>query len=68
MKQNNKIQRILAVMTLAVLALFLILTLIFAFTGSKYFMVMLMITLFAPILLWICMFFYKQSKDKSNES
>ena len=68
MKQNNRMHRILAVMTLAVLAICLILTLIFAFTGSKYFMVMLLITLLAPILLWICMFFYKQSKDKSKES
>ena len=68
MRENNKIQRILAVLTLAVLAVCLILTLVFAFTGSKYFMVMLLITLLAPILLWICMFFYKQSTDKSNES
>ena len=68
MKQNNRMQRILAVMTLIILAVCLVLTLIFAFTGRKYFLVMLLITLLAPIFLWICMFFYKQNKDKSNES
>ena len=68
MKQNNKMQRILAVITLAILAICLVLTLVFAFTGSKYFMVMLLVTLLAPIFLWICMFFYKQSKDRTNES
>ncbi len=66
--KNDKMQRILAVATLSVLAICLILTLIFAFTGSSYFLGMLFITLAAPVLLWICMFFYKQSKDKSNES
>ncbi len=68
MKQENKLQRILAMGTILILLLCLILTLIFAFTGSKYFMVMLLITLLAPILLWICMFFYKQSKDRSKDS
>ena len=68
MRENNKMQRILAVLTLAVLAVCLILTLVFAFTGSKYFMVMLLITLLAPILLWICMFFYKGMKDRSNDT
>lgn len=66
--KNNKIQRILAVTTLILLAVCLILTLVFAFTGSAYFLGMLFITLAAPVLLWICLFFYKQSKDKSNES
>lgn len=66
--KNNKIQRILAVTTLILLAVCLILTLVFAFTGSVYFLGMLFITLAAPVLLWICLFFYKQSKDKSNES
>ena len=65
---NNKIQRILAVVTLGLLALCLILTLIFAFIGSKYFLVMIFITLAAPVILWICMFFYKQGKDRTNES
>ncbi|MBE5955887.1 MAG: hypothetical protein E7253_05485 [Lachnospiraceae bacterium] len=68
MKENNRMKRMLAVLTLAVLAVCLMLTLIFAFTGSKYFMVMLMLTLLMPILLWICMFFYKQSKDRSKDS
>ncbi len=68
MRDNNRGQRILAVITLIVLAVCLILTLIFAFIGSRYFMPMLLITLLAPILLWICMFFYKQSKDRSNET
>ena len=68
MKQNNRIQQFLAIVTLAVLAICLAITLIFAFTGNKYFMVMLLITLLAPILLWICLFFYKRSKDNSNES
>ena len=66
--EQKKMQRLLAVLTLAILAVCLILTLIFAFTGSKYFMVMLLITLLAPILLWICLFFYKQSKDNSKDS
>ena len=68
MKQNNGMQRILAIVTLAVLAICLLLTLILAFTGSKYFMLSLLITLVAPILLWVCLFFYKRSKDRSNES
>lgn len=68
MKQKNKIQRVLAILTLLILASCLILTLIFAFTGSKYFMVMLLITLLVPIILWICMFFYKQKKDRLNEA
>ena len=68
MKENNRMKRMLAVLTLAVLAVCLMLTLIFAFTGSKYFMVMLLLTLLMPILLWICMFFYKQSKDRSKDS
>ncbi len=66
--KNNKIQRILAVTTLILLAVCLILTLVFAFTGSEYFLGMLFITLAVPVLLWIGMFFYKQSKDRSNES
>jgi len=66
--KNNIVQRILAMLTLVVLTLCLILTLILAFMGSKYFLVMLFITLAAPVFLWICMFFYKQGKDRSNES
>lgn len=68
MKQNNVVQRVLAAATLVILGLCLIFTLFFAFTGSRYFMPMLLITLLAPILLWICMFFYKQSKDRSKDS
>jgi len=68
MKQDNKIQRILAMLTLSILFLCLVLTLVFAFTGSRYFLVMLLITLLAPIILWICMFFYKQKKDRANEA
>lgn len=45
-----------------------ILTLIFAVTGSKNFLGMLMITLLLPILLWVYSFFYKLLKDRANET
>lgn len=45
-----------------------ILTLIFAVTGSKNFLGMLMITLLLPVLLWVYSFFYKLLKDRANET
>ena len=68
MNKKNTLSRILAIFTLAILAVCLILTLVFAITGSKYFMGMMFVTLVLPVLLWICLFFYKGSKDRSNET
>lgn len=61
------IKRILALLGAIGLLLLAVLTLVFAITGNPNFMGMLLITLMAPILLWIYMFIYKLVKGKSAD-
>lgn len=57
-----------AILLVVLLLACVILTLVFAVTGSKNFLGMLMITLLFPILLWVYSFFYKLLKDRANET
>lgn len=57
-----------AILLVVLLLACVILTLVFAVTGSKNFLGMLMITLLLPILLWVYSFFYKLLKDRANET
>lgn len=66
-KKGGMIKRILALLGVGILLLFVILTLVFAVTGNSNFFGMLLITLMAPILLWIYMFIYKLVTGKSAE-
>lgn len=66
-KKGRRMKRILALFGVGVLLLFVILTLVFAVTGNPNFFGMLLITLMAPILLWIYMFLYKLLTGKSAE-
>ena len=60
-------KRIAALLGVAALLMLVITTLVFAVTGNPNFMGMLLITLMAPILLWIYSFIYKVVKGKSAE-
>lgn len=59
------LKRILALLGAIGLLLLAVFTLVFAITGNPNFMGMLLITLMAPILLWVYMFIYKLVKGKS---
>lgn len=61
------LKRILALLGAIGLLLLAVFTLVFAITGNPNFMGMLLITLMAPILLWVYMFIYKLVKDKSAD-
>lgn len=65
---KNTLKRIGAILLIILLLACVVLTLVFAVTGSKNFLGMLMITLLLPVLLWVYMFFYKLLKDRSNET
>lgn len=65
---KNTLKRIGAILLIILLLACVVLTLVFAVTGSKNFLGMLMITLLLPVLLWVYMFFYKLLKGRSNET
>lgn len=65
---KNTLKRIGAILLIILLLACVVLNLVFAVTGSKNFLGMLMITLLLPVLLWVYMFFYKLLKDRSNET
>ena len=65
---KNTLKRIGAILLIILLLACVVLTLVFAVTGSKNFLGMLMITLLLPVLLWVYMFFHKLLKDRSNET
>lgn len=66
-KKNGLVKRILALAGVGILLLLVILTLVFAVTGNPNFMGMLVITLMAPVLLWVYSFIYKLLTGKSAE-
>lgn len=66
-KKNGLGKRILALVGVGILLLLVILTLVLAVTGSPNFFGMLLITLMAPILLWVYTFIYKLVKGKSAQ-
>ncbi|MDO4555473.1 MAG: hypothetical protein Q4B70_10045 [Lachnospiraceae bacterium] len=66
-KKPGIIKRILALLGVFALLLLVILTLVFAVTGNPNFFGMLLITLMAPILLWVYAFIYKLVRGKSAE-
>lgn len=66
-KKSGLVKRILALSGVGILLFFAILTLVFAVTGNPNFFGMLLITLMAPILLWIYMFLYKLLTGKNAE-
>lgn len=65
--KNSLGKRVAALLGVAVLLFLVILTLVFAITGNPNFLGMLLITLMAPILLWIYMYIYQLIHGKSAE-
>ncbi|MBR1866600.1 MAG: hypothetical protein IJ801_08845 [Lachnospiraceae bacterium] len=67
----NKLRRVVAMLTVFLIVGLIIGTLICAFTGSKYFMGMLFLTLAVPVVLWVFMWFTNlvsgQSQEEQNE-
>ena len=66
-KKSGTFKRVMALLGVAALLALVIVTLVFAVTGNPNFMGMLLITLMAPILLWVYGFIYKFVKGKSAE-
>lgn len=53
----QKVRRIVAWLTIAVIVVLVIITMVCAFTGSPYFFGMLYLTIAVPLVLWIFMWF-----------
>ena len=66
-KKQGVWKRLLALAGVGILLFLVILTLVFAVTGNPNFFGMLLITLMAPILLWVYSFIYKLLRGKSAE-
>ena len=66
--KKGTVKRIAAIIGIIAILACVIVTLVFAITGNKNFLGMLLVTLMMPILLWVYMFIYKLIKDKSNEA
>jgi uncharacterized RDD family membrane protein YckC len=66
-KKTGLGKRILALAGVVILLLMAVITLVFAVTGNPNFFGMLLITLMAPILLWIYLYIYQLLRGKSAQ-
>ena len=62
----QKIRRIMAWLTIVVIALLLIAMLICAVSGSRYFFVFLFLAIFVPVVLWVFMWFTRLMAGESE--
>lgn len=68
MKKKGIFKRIAAIFGIVAILACVVITLVFAVTGNKNFLGMLLVTLMMPILLWVYLFIYKLIKDRTNEA